>query len=1126
MDQDGDGQLGAPEIVQLLKMMGRADPEVQVEAVMRELDADGSGDIDLGEFEDWYKQQPDGKVKASEIKAPVRIESVGAYAGKRGLRPGMRILSIQSEDAREMTLRQVTQVLDRAGRPLAMEFDPSISWRRQAQQQQQQNASGNQQMSKPQVRARVRAHLAKHRDQREASDAWIDARFSRFDADRSGTVDESEWENLLKSLEPVVVTMTLPPPWGVGMETNHNSALAVTEVQKRSPADTAGLEPGMVLTSVNGVRVKDAATGKKLAVGSGVPVKLGFDEPEPKKQLSRVQCREMVRIQLELDGRDPNVSDDWIDSLFDEFDADRSGLIDDDEWDNLASQLASCPYPAPEPEPPTPQLTPMLSEPPLERGESEPEDAGHAAVHSTVDSLPVVAEEMQVQKVDTPVQKEALPKLEVDVDERREDSAILDLNTVERGFVPSQVNPGLFERGPYKCTLQVGQTAKLVSRTDYVTTAAGEEKLETDPSYCAPYIEVGGSTAVTYSGKECTPPNLASGVCWAHSFSAVATGSARFAAAGVSDTVCITVVAKTDADSECVLEPEPESEPKAKPDFSDPKIVPQTPPVNRPGRSSSQNERQHARAMELREGRNAREGSARPDPNGSSRWSLPVGVLVAARATEATLHAAAATGRPVGRPDGPSDEILVPAVLPPPSIACNIRRRSLGAKASPPVQRSPVSTKKTGDSSSKMGSISLEKAGPQSTGAHDDSEVANTEGEISSRERSPSAIASDGSLFVARGLAEVKAAQLRMEGDSAAQQGDVQIAREKYSVAAKLVEASSPLGVELRRQLASETPDGESKASTQRSGGAINGAVESHCNIAGSAIRRTPRRLNSPRAAAAAGISNQSTGPLRSTPWLGTDGGTPRRPEATVSPLSSSGSPSAVSPETPVVSNVTSPDTAEPGASTTVSPQIRHGTRQVEVETQVEAKAQLTAQATDAEATARGQAEAEAGAGAEMDDVQQAVSPPATAVTSSSPDASAYTAADTAALIACDAAAAACDAAAAAAAAQRDRVEAFEERQSPEPVRQVVSKRQDGSPLLGVDALSTAEVDLNSPRQLRQAEEELEGRISALQRYVGAAVNFIAFAQQSTRYHVQHSAVTFAALRPTHSSHVHQWHLR
>ena len=216
-------------------------------------------------------------------------------------------------------------------------------------------------------------------------------------------------------------------------------------------------------------------------------------------------------------------------------------------------------------------------------------------------------------------------------------------------------------------------------------------------------------------------------------------------------------------------------------------------------------------------------------------------------------------------------------------------------------------------------------------------------------------------------------------------------------------------------------------------------------------------------------------------------------------------------------------------------PQKRRGERrpataQVTAQATAQATAQLTAQATDAEATARGQAEAEAEAeaeaGAEMDDLQQAVSPPATAVTSSSPDASAYTAADTAALIACDAAAAACDAAAAAAAAQRDRVEAFEERQSPEPVRQVVSKRQDGSPLLGVDALSAAEVDLNSPRQLRQAEEELEGRISALQRYVGAAVNFIAFAQQSTRYHVQHSAVAFAALRPTHSSHVHQWHLR
>ena len=51
----------------------------------------------------------------------------------------------------------------------------------------------------------------------------------------------------------------------------------------------------------------------------------------------------MVRIQLEIDGKvDPqSVSDDWIDQLFSEFDTDKSGLMDDREWDSLAKALDS-----------------------------------------------------------------------------------------------------------------------------------------------------------------------------------------------------------------------------------------------------------------------------------------------------------------------------------------------------------------------------------------------------------------------------------------------------------------------------------------------------------------------------------------------------------------------------------------------------------------------------------------------------------------------------------------------------------------------------------------------------------------------------------------------------------------
>ena len=57
----------------------------------------------------------------------------------------------------------------------------------------------------------------------------------------------------------------------------------------------------------------------------------GFKQGEPvqpssARQLTRSQVRRMVRIQLQL-LRKPEVSDGWIDALFDEFDSDRSGAL-------------------------------------------------------------------------------------------------------------------------------------------------------------------------------------------------------------------------------------------------------------------------------------------------------------------------------------------------------------------------------------------------------------------------------------------------------------------------------------------------------------------------------------------------------------------------------------------------------------------------------------------------------------------------------------------------------------------------------------------------------------------------------------------------------------------------------
>ena len=54
------------------------------------------------------------------------------------------------------------------------------------------------------------------------------------------------------------------------------------------------------------------------------------------KQLGKAQVRLMVRIQLQMEGFDLGiVADDWIDALFNRFDDDNSGTMDDSEWESL-----------------------------------------------------------------------------------------------------------------------------------------------------------------------------------------------------------------------------------------------------------------------------------------------------------------------------------------------------------------------------------------------------------------------------------------------------------------------------------------------------------------------------------------------------------------------------------------------------------------------------------------------------------------------------------------------------------------------------------------------------------------------------------------------------------------------
>eukprot|EP01046_Picozoa_sp_COSAG06_P083337 COSAG06_NODE_30245_length_542_cov_0.914221_1_plen_108_part_01 len=86
-------------------------------------------------------------------------------------------------------------------------------------------------------------------------------------------------------------------------------------------------------------RTAGAGVGSKPVSPQKQAQEQGPAAPVSEKQLTLTQCRAMVRIQLEIDDLPTNVSNDWIDGLFKEFDADGSGTIDDAEWDKLVAVL-------------------------------------------------------------------------------------------------------------------------------------------------------------------------------------------------------------------------------------------------------------------------------------------------------------------------------------------------------------------------------------------------------------------------------------------------------------------------------------------------------------------------------------------------------------------------------------------------------------------------------------------------------------------------------------------------------------------------------------------------------------------------------------------------------------------
>ena len=108
--------------------------------------------------------------------------------------------------------------------------------------------------------------------------------------------------------------------------------------QQKERAVWHGLDTSLTPQGLASPRLDSALTDIMPPVPVPAPATEPAPEPEPasKKQLSRKQCREMVRIQLEIFSRLPNVTDEWIDTLFEEFDVDNSDTIDDAEWEKFA----------------------------------------------------------------------------------------------------------------------------------------------------------------------------------------------------------------------------------------------------------------------------------------------------------------------------------------------------------------------------------------------------------------------------------------------------------------------------------------------------------------------------------------------------------------------------------------------------------------------------------------------------------------------------------------------------------------------------------------------------------------------------------------------------------------------
>ena len=157
-------------------------------------------------------------------------------------------------------------------------------------------------------------------------------------------------------------------------------------------------------------------------------------EPESEKQLTRAQCRAMVRIQLEIEDLNANVTDAWIDSLFDEFDEDGSDTIDDSEWDKLVAVLRARSEKA--------SSGVAAARAKLEETAAATKAAGEAAAHQNVATKQKAEEEAARAQAESQSAAAAAAKAEEEAAVRQKFATETHELTPEPELVPQRVTAG------------------------------------------------------------------------------------------------------------------------------------------------------------------------------------------------------------------------------------------------------------------------------------------------------------------------------------------------------------------------------------------------------------------------------------------------------------------------------------------------------------------------------------------------------------------------------------------------------------------------------------------------------------------------------------------------------------